>query len=838
MRRNVFVAVVVVLAALVAVAPAEAAHSVSIQYSTEAEFESGSFSNAEVVGTADDAFVRANGGYLNSAVARYAMDAGSGTTAYDSVGSNDGSLTGASWSTGIRGEGLKFTDGDYATIPSGLVGTSGFTASAWINPDGDSLGFYGRIIDLRGDVNAILARTGSTLSFYDGSWHQLDVTVPAGQWTHVAMAYDGSTLKIHVNGAVVHSKSVSISSAQGTSFFGGTDTGEILNGDIDEVRIFAASVSDSQVSALYNNPTTKLGSTSTISTYTSDGRAVEGSTGGSVDLEMQNTNATVTWEGSSDGGSTWQTLSQATYSTGGTQSQSWSEFGGDRVRVRVEFQTTNSNHYARLIEESIEYQAAAPVIDNSTASPDSPSETVGDSPTLSVDVSDPDFATPQGDSLTAAWFVDGEKRGETPVTSNGQISYDVQSISAGSHTWHVEVTDEQGHTTTSATFDINIASQLRIYNEAAPADLVDNATVEVQYFFDESNPDQSIVVQRETSNGVVNMTGLPAAQPFIVVADAEGYQPRRIYVESLFDQQQIYLLPDNKTSVGVRFKLRDYSGRFPADETIMKIQRPLNGTWQTVHGDRFGSTGEFPATLAYNERHRLILVNTETGRERVVGPYTPLSDGEQVVTVNAGGEPELPGTIAWLPSPATQRLTATENVTVGGELRSTDDSLSEWTLTAYYGQSADTASTVLGQKQGTAAGGGSFSVPANLTDRGGGVVVIEATYTTENGTTQTRQTVYRVAKVFENQYGLLNTLQTVPDMVGTQSAGLVTTLLSVIISIGLMSFAGSGGAPTEATGAVGVIGMASFGVIGWIGYGPVFATGAIWTAMVGLRRVV
>jgi hypothetical protein len=369
---------------------------------------------------------------------------------------------------------------------------------------------------------------------------------------------------------------------------------------------------------------------------------VEASTGGTVDLEMLNTDATVTWEGSTDGGSTWQTLSQASYSTGGTQSQSWGEFSGDRVRVRVEFETTDPDHYARLLSEEIEYPVVAPEIDDATATPDS-TQTVSTAPVeLSIDISDADLGTPQGDELTANWYIDGQQRTTTTITSSGEATADIQNLDAGVHTWSVEVTDQQGHTLTSDTFQVAVPGELEVYNEAKPNQIVDNTTLRVRVFDGTSDT----VVEREVTDGTVDFSGLPATGRFIVTVDGDEnkFNYRRIVVSSLFDQQEIYLLPTDATSADITFQLDDATGAFPSEETRLFIERPINkdfdgdGTnetqYQVISGDNFGAAQDFPTTLETGERYRLRIENND-GDVRVLGSYTATGDAAEVLEIGS-----------------------------------------------------------------------------------------------------------------------------------------------------------------------------------------------------------
>jgi hypothetical protein len=72
-------------------------------------------------------------------LADWKFDESSGGTAYDSAGSNHGTINGATWADGISGTGLKFDAYyDYVTVPynSALTVTGDFSISAWAKADG------------------------------------------------------------------------------------------------------------------------------------------------------------------------------------------------------------------------------------------------------------------------------------------------------------------------------------------------------------------------------------------------------------------------------------------------------------------------------------------------------------------------------------------------------------------------------------------------------------------------------------------------------------------------------------------------------------------------------
>ncbi|ELZ95008.1 hypothetical protein C440_08027 [Haloferax mucosum ATCC BAA-1512] len=77
--------------------------------------------------------------------------------------------------------------------------------------------------------------------------------------------------------------------------------------------------------------------------------------------------------------------------------------------------------------------------------------------TLSVDVLDTEFNTTQGDSVTAEFFVDGTKIGETTTSDAGTVSATATGLADGNHTWYVKLTDAYGGSITSSTRNFEVA---------------------------------------------------------------------------------------------------------------------------------------------------------------------------------------------------------------------------------------------------------------------------------------------------------------------------------------------------------------------------------------------
>jgi len=285
------------------------------------------------------------------------------------------------------------------------------------------------------------------------------------------------------------------------------------------------------------------------------------------------------------------------------------------------------------------YETSAPTVATSTVRPD-PTQTAEALPiTLGIEVDDADFGN-LNEELTVEWSVDGQQVATTTATQPGEVTYQVDSLSAGEHTWSIDVTDAQGNTVASQAFALNAPGELTVYNESSPSEKIDNATLRIRFFDGGSRE----VVQRTVTDGTVNMTGLPAGQQLVVTVDDEGDNLvyRRIVLSSLLEQADVYLLPVNATSSQVNFGLDDATGNFPSESTQLFIERALtkdfdgDGTNETeyraISGDNFGAAQDFPTVLENNERYRLRVRNGD-GDVRVLGSYTATGDAAEVLEI-------------------------------------------------------------------------------------------------------------------------------------------------------------------------------------------------------------
>lgn len=132
------------------------------------------------------------------------------------------------------------------------------TVDAWINPSGP--GINNGIILMKNPLKYGLIWRPSdqkvTFSLDIGGWgdHWSNAVVPTNQWSHVAGTYDGSKVRIYINGLpdADYGRTGSIASSADELTLGFRTYDEAYNGLIDEVEIFNRALSAKEIAAIYN----------------------------------------------------------------------------------------------------------------------------------------------------------------------------------------------------------------------------------------------------------------------------------------------------------------------------------------------------------------------------------------------------------------------------------------------------------------------------------------------------------------------------------------------------------------------------------------------------------
>ena len=194
---------------------------------------------------------------------------GTGSIAADSSASgNNGSLTNATWGPGKFGSAAVFNGTNaWVTVANAasLNLTTAMTISAWVRPA--TLSSW-RTIVLRerapGLSYSLYATDGVSRppsGYVNFGSSDISIVAPSllalNTWTHVALTYDGSALRLYVNGALVTTRTVSgsIRTSTGALRIGGNAVwGEYFAGSIDEVRIYNRALTLTEIQTDMNAP--------------------------------------------------------------------------------------------------------------------------------------------------------------------------------------------------------------------------------------------------------------------------------------------------------------------------------------------------------------------------------------------------------------------------------------------------------------------------------------------------------------------------------------------------------------------------------------------------------
>lgn len=262
--------------------------------------------------------------------------------------------------------------------------------------------------------------------------------------------------------------------------------------------------------------------------------------------------------------------------------------------------------------------------------------TVSETPVeLSINASDADFGTSQGDSVNVTFYdaSDGTQIGSDTLTANGTATTSWSSVVGGTNEWYAVASDSYGNSVQSQTFSFQSPAKLELRNESDPDSIVTtDASAEVTFFAGEQ------VITRTTTDGTIDMTGLPVDETFTVQVRADGFVTRQAVIESIVDQQEVYLLPDTVDSVESRFVLDDPTGQFAPSTTRVTVKKPItrNGTtvYRTVVADILGEGG-YTTVLERDQRYLLEVKDTQTGNTRTLGPYVATTSETVTLRISA-----------------------------------------------------------------------------------------------------------------------------------------------------------------------------------------------------------
>ena len=187
--------------------------------------------------------------------AHWKFDDGSGGTAIDSAGTNNGILNGEPTWTNGRIDGALSFDGidDYVAVPTivPLIGNT-VTVHAWICTS-EFAGLWNLILTQNAGSGYYFYVDSGRPTFYlvVGAAYVKAISteaISAGQWYHVAGTNDGTNLKLYINGQLKDSAtSTGFLGVSSNAYIGhGPASSLYYNGLIDDVRIYNRALSESE----------------------------------------------------------------------------------------------------------------------------------------------------------------------------------------------------------------------------------------------------------------------------------------------------------------------------------------------------------------------------------------------------------------------------------------------------------------------------------------------------------------------------------------------------------------------------------------------------------------
>jgi Concanavalin A-like lectin/glucanases superfamily len=205
---------------------------------------------------------------LPGLVAAYSFDEGSGGTLQDRSGrGHPGTLSGPAWSAAGKTGGALSFDGvdDHVRIAdhAELDLTTGMTLEAWVRPTALSgwrtVVFKEQAAHMTYALYAATSTGPPTGQAYVGGQRDARGTaaVPTGAWTHLATSYDGSALRLYVNGTQVRMLAVSgpMTVSSGLLKLGGNAIWrEWFAGLMDDVRIYNRALTPAEIQSDMGTP--------------------------------------------------------------------------------------------------------------------------------------------------------------------------------------------------------------------------------------------------------------------------------------------------------------------------------------------------------------------------------------------------------------------------------------------------------------------------------------------------------------------------------------------------------------------------------------------------------
>jgi len=402
-------------------------------------------------------------------VAAYAFDEGSGTTTADASGrGNTGTLSNAAWtSAGHTAKALSFNGSSSAVVvpdSSSLDLATGLTVEAWVRPASVS-GWRAIAMKERpgGIVYALYGSQNGGLpvgQVYLGSERSTTGTkLATNTWTHVALTWDGATMRLYQNGTQTGSTAVTgtLAASTGALRLGGNSIwGEWFSGQLDDVRVYDRALTQAQVQTDMNTPVGSAGPPPPppdTQPPTAPGTPNAAPSAGQVALS---------WTASVDN------VGVVRYDVHRSTTPGFTPSAANRIAqpagtTYVDTGLAQGTYYYRVVAEDAAGNPSASSGEVAAAVPDSTPPTVSvSSPTAGATVSGTvslgASASDTGGVAGVKFTVDGVDVGAEDTTSPYTGSWDTTQATNGQHVVRAVARDAAGNSATSAGVTVTVSN--------------------------------------------------------------------------------------------------------------------------------------------------------------------------------------------------------------------------------------------------------------------------------------------------------------------------------------------------------------------------------------------
>ena len=188
-------------------------------------------------------------------IAEYGFNEGTGTTAHDSAGNYDVTVSSSNWTGNGHSVG-GVIDQSVSNVVMGPSTLSARTVMMWVYPTSMHTGSSPTVWASTSPFNCVYFDSDGWGFYDDTTGFELQgSSVTLNTWTHVAAVASGTTVTIYVNGTQVASEASTVVHGATNVYHGSDGTGgNLFSGTVDDLRIFDAALTTNQIKAFMNKP--------------------------------------------------------------------------------------------------------------------------------------------------------------------------------------------------------------------------------------------------------------------------------------------------------------------------------------------------------------------------------------------------------------------------------------------------------------------------------------------------------------------------------------------------------------------------------------------------------